>query len=206
MLTPGSSAEQVSQKPVNSWMTAHAEVIRAIAAISRVVGFIPGRAGSLPIRAIIGSEFAWSPSRRTRFDDPLRRFADFSSKCHSHSGPVRLGRSRHSSTIDHVVSAMNGRSSIRCQECRQFGDLLRLCGPANRDAANHFHNGLPCSVFVDAPALCHRNDHAAGARGLNESGRDHIDSHAFGANLVRKSFAVRAECSLGCGIRQRGII
>ena len=30
------------------------------------------------------------------------------------SDPVCLGRSRYGSTIDHVVSAVNGRRSIRC--------------------------------------------------------------------------------------------
>jgi hypothetical protein len=75
----------------------------------------------------------------------------------------------HSSTVDHIVRAVNGCDTVRCEEGGQLDNLFRLSGPSDRDAADYVHNCPTCRVLVYPLALRQRDDHAVGARCFDES-------------------------------------
>src|SRR5207245_2071916 len=75
-------------------------------------------------------------------------------------------------TINHKLAAVDGGSSVRCEKCDEFCDLIRPVGTTQGNAADHVHQFLPGGGVVAFVMVGHSLDHSGGRIGFSEAGRN----------------------------------
>src|SRR5882724_10306849 len=125
----------------------------------------------------------------------------------NHNSRVRLSSNRgHRAAIDDVITAVNRRGAIRCEERYQLRDLFRPARPADGNPADEVDDLLARRTLVDPVALGQLDNHPMRTRGFNEPRRDQIDPYALRTDFVRQTFAVSAERCFRRSVRQRRVV
>src|SRR5512134_2781805 len=103
--------------------------------------------------------------------------------CRLTRDPTSDGRNR--APVDDILASVDGRRSVRGEECDQFGHFLWAVRPAERDSAQCVHDALPCGLRAAARALCDFVDHTLRGLGFSVAGRDRVHANPFGPDLLR---------------------
>src|SRR5258705_12940911 len=119
---------------------------------------------------------------------------------------ARRSNRRHRTTVDQVFASVDRGRTIRDEKRDQLGDLFGTIGTADGDAAERVHQALARPALVDALLFGETEDEPPRRSSLGETGRHSVDADPLRTHLVRQPLAVRRQCRLRRGIRERRLV